>query len=97
MADVNDKIKKPSNDKQKPLRMSTRLQERAQQSLADNLPAVSQPSKSERLDVGAPRSMDYKRTNISDIQLGVKRKHNNTSTSKPTELVNKLLLIFNYY
>ena len=95
---MTDKTKKLSNDKQKPLRLSTHLKERvAQQSLADNLPAVSQPSKSERLDVGAPRSMDYKRTNISDIQLGVKRKHNNTSTSKPTELVNKLLLTFSYY
>ena len=60
MADITDKTKKPSNDKQKPLRMSTRLQERvAQQSLADNLPAVSQPAQSEPLDVGAPTSMDY--------------------------------------
>ena len=61
MADINDKTKKPSNDKQKPLRMSTRLQERvAQQNLADNLPAVSQPAQSEPLDVGAPTSMHYK-------------------------------------
>ena len=60
MADINDKTKKPSNDKQKPLRMSTRLQERfAQQNLADNLPAVSQPAQSELLDVRAPTSMDY--------------------------------------
>ena len=44
--------------------MSTRLQERvAQQSLADNLPAVSQPAQSEPLDVGAPTSMDYITTN----------------------------------
>ena len=51
MADINDKAKKPSNDKQKPLRKSTRLQERvAQQNLADNLPAVSQPAQSEPLD-----------------------------------------------
>ena len=47
-------------DKQKPLRKSTRLQGRvAQQNLADNLPAVSQPAQSEPLDVGAPTSMDY--------------------------------------
>ena len=61
MANINDKIKKPSDDKQQPLRMSTtRLQERvAQQSLADNLHAVSQPAKSEPLDVGAPTFMDY--------------------------------------
>ena len=33
MADISDKAKKPSNDKQKPIRKSTRLQERvAQQS-----------------------------------------------------------------
>ena len=63
MADINDKTKKPSNDKQKPLRMSTRLHERvAQQSLADNLPAVSHPAQSEPLDVGAPTSMDYNMT-----------------------------------
>ena len=65
MADINDKIKKPSNDKQKSLKMSTRLQERAQQSLADNLPAVSHPAQSEPLDVGAIRSMDYTITNTA--------------------------------
>ena len=46
MADINDKAKKPSNDKQKPLRKSTRLQERVAQQI-------------EPLDVGAPTSMDY--------------------------------------
>ena len=52
MAEVNDKIKKTSNVKQKSLRMSTRLQERVvQQSLADNLPAVSQSAQGEPLDV----------------------------------------------
>ena len=60
MADVSDKIKKPSNDKQKPVRMPTRLQERvAEQSLADNLPSVSQPAQSEPLDVVPTTSMDY--------------------------------------
>ena len=46
MADISDKAKKPSNDKQKPIRKSTRLQERVAQ-------------QSEPLDVGAPTSMDY--------------------------------------
>ena len=46
MADISDKAKKPSNDKQKPIRKSTRLQERVTQ-------------QSEPLDVGAPTSMDY--------------------------------------
>jgi len=47
MADISDKAKKPSNDKQKPIRKSTRLQERVAQ-------------QSEPLDVGVPTSMDYK-------------------------------------
>ena len=52
MAKVNDKIKKTSNVEQKSLRMSTCLQERVvQQSLADNLPAVSQSAQGEPLDV----------------------------------------------
>ena len=60
MAKVNDKIKKTPNVKQKSLRMSARLQESVvQQSLTDNLPAVSQPAQSEPLDVWAPTSMDY--------------------------------------
>ena len=60
MAKVNDKIKKTSNVKQKSLRMSTRLQERVvQQSLAENLPAVSQPAQSEPLDIVPTTSMDY--------------------------------------
>ena len=46
MADISDKAKKPSNDKQKPIRKSTRLQERVAQ-------------QSEPLDVGVPTSMDY--------------------------------------
>ena len=59
MAKVNEKIKKTSNVKQKSLRMSVRLQERVvQQSLADNLPAVSQLAQSEPLDVGTT-STDY--------------------------------------
>ena len=63
MADISDKAKKPSNDKQKPIRKSTRLQERvAQQNLADNLPADCWPAQSEPLDVGAPTSMDYSYT-----------------------------------
>ena len=60
MAEVNDKIKKTSNVKQKPLRMSTRLQERvAQQLLTDKLPAVSQPVQSEPLDVVPTTSTVY--------------------------------------
>ena len=45
MADISDKAKKPSNDKQKPIRKSTRLQGRVAQ-------------QSEPLDVGVPTSMD---------------------------------------
>ena len=46
MADISDKAKKPSNEKQKPIRKSTRLQERVAQ-------------QSEPLDVWAPTSMGY--------------------------------------
>ena len=54
------RLRIPLNVKQKPLRMSTRLQERvAQQSLANNLPAVSQPAQSELLDVVPTTFMDY--------------------------------------
>ena len=60
MAKVNNKTKKTPNVKQKSLRVSARLQERvAQQSLADNLPAVSQPAQSEPLDVVPTTSIDY--------------------------------------
>ena len=51
MADISDKAKKPSNDKQKPIRKSTRLQERVAQ-------------QSEPLDVGVPTSMDYILTSL---------------------------------
>ena len=53
MADISDKAKKPSNDKKKPIRKSTRLQERVAQ-------------QSESLDVGVPTSMDYTVTYISN-------------------------------
>ena len=76
MAKVNHKIKKTPNDKQKPLRMSTRLQERvAQQSVADNLPAVSQPVQSEPLDVVPTTSTVY---NIKE-QLKISDKGNHNS------------------
>ena len=47
MTDISDKAKKHSNDKQKPIRKSTRLQERVAQ-------------QSEPFDVWAPTSTDYK-------------------------------------
>ena len=60
MAEVNDKIKKTSNVKQKSLRMSTRLQERV---------AVSQPAQSEPLDVVPTTSMDYNHNSSNCLNI----------------------------
>ena len=69
MEKVNNKTKKTPNVKQKSLRVSARLQERVvQQSLADNLPAVSQPAQSEPLDVVPTTSIDYRITSSSLIK-----------------------------
>ena len=61
MADISDKAKKPSNDKQKPIRKSTRLQERVAQ-------------QSEPLDVGVPTSMDYNGVPLGKTHQSLKQR-----------------------